>query len=154
MAKLIRVVPDTNIIISGMLGNQGFPRKLLNLSLAKKVVLYGSQETFEEFCEKVRLPRLQKFLTRQMYSSEKIILDYKSIIKIVEPFDLLDGEAIANNDRDDDIFFRIAKACGAKIIVSGDKKHVLAVKEYDGIVTVPVSKFIEKFQNLESSKLY
>lgn len=104
--------------------------------------------------EKIRLPRLQKFLKRQMYTSDKIILDYKSIIKIVEPFELLQGVEIANQDRDDDIYFRVAKACGAKVVVSGDKKHVLSVKEYDGIVAVPVRKFVESFSKLKSSSLY
>lgn len=137
-----------------MLGNLGFPRRFLNLSLAKKIVLYGSEETFNEFCEKVRLARLGKYIKRQIYTPEKLILDYKSIIRIIEPFDILEGERIANVDRDDDIFFRIAKACNAKIIVSGDKKHVLSVKEYDGIITVPVRKFVEKFINQGSHQFY
>ncbi len=151
---MIKVVPDTNIIISGMLGSQGFPRKLLNLSLAKKIVMYGSEETFNEFCEKIRLPRIQKYLKKQIYTSDKIILDYRTIIKIVEPFEVLQGVEIARDDRDDDIYFRIAKACGAKFVVSGDKKHVLSVKEYEGIMTVPVSKFVESFSKLKSGKLY
>lgn len=151
---MIKIVPDTNIIISGMLGYQGFPRQLLNLSLAKKVVMYGSEETFKEFVEKIHLPRLQKYLKKQMYTPDKIILDYRSIIKIVEPFEVLQGRQIANQDRDDDIYFRVAKACGAKVVVSGDKKHVLSVKEYDGIIAVPVSKFIASFSKLKSSKLY
>lgn len=151
---MIKVVPDTNIIISGMLGSQGFPRQLLNLSLAKKIVLYGSEETFKEFSEKVKLPRIQKYLKKQMYTADKIILDYKSIIKIIEPFEVLQNIKIANQDRDDDIYFRIAKVSGAKIVVSGDKKHVLSVKEYDGIITVPVSKFINGFERLKSSKIY
>jgi putative PIN family toxin of toxin-antitoxin system len=151
---MVKVVPDTNIIISGMLGSQGFPRQLLNLSLAKRVVMYGSEETFNEFCEKIKLPRMEKYLKKQMYTPDKIILDYKSIIKIVEPFEVLDGVQIANWDRDDDIYFRIAKACGAQVVVSGDKKHVLSVKEYDGIVAVPVSKFIGSFSKLKSSKIY
>lgn len=151
---MIKVVPDTNIIISGMLGSQGYPRQFLNLSLAKKVVLYGSEETFNEFCEKIYLKRLSKYLKKQMYTPGKIILDYKSIIKIVEPFEVLRGQQIANQDRDDDIYFKVAKACGAKIIVSGDKKHVLSVKEYDGIIVVPVSKFVQRFSELKSSKLY
>lgn len=151
---MIKIVPDTNIIISGMLGSQGYPRQLLNLSLAKKVVMYGSEETYKEFCEKIKLPRLAKYLKRQIYTPDKIILDYKSIIKIVEPFEVLKGVSIANQDRDDDIYFRIAKASGARIVVSGDKKHVLSVKKYDGIMAVSVSKFIDNFTKLKSSKIY
>lgn len=148
---MIKLVPDTNVIISGMLGGQGNPRKLLNLSLAKKIVMYGCEETFIEFCDVINRPKLAKHLSRQLYTPQKIILDYKSIIKIIEPFNLLESIEIANSDRDDDIYFRVAKACGARIIVSGDKKHVLSVKEFDNILVVSVTKFLDSFLKLEFS---
>lgn len=116
--------------------------------------MYGSEETFNEFCKTIKLPRLKKYLKRQIYTPEKIILDYKSIIKIVEPFEILENIQIANQDRDDDVYFRVAKASGAKIVVSGDKKHVLSVKKYDGIIAVSVSKFVNSFTKLKSSKIY
>lgn len=145
---MIKIVPDTNVIISGMLGGYGNPRKLLNLSLAKKIVMYGCEETFTEFYDVINRPKLARYLSRQLYTPQKIILDYKSIIKIVEPFNLLENIEIAESDRDDDIFFRVAKACGARIIVSGDKKHVLSVIEFDDILVVPVSKFLDSFLKL------
>jgi putative PIN family toxin of toxin-antitoxin system len=147
---MIKIVPDTNVIISGMLGGHGNPRKLLNLSLAKKIILYGCEESFSEFCDVINRPKLSNYLKRQLYTPQKIILDYKSIVKIVEPMNLLVGKKIAIHDRDDDIYFRIAKACGARIIISGDKKHVLAVEEYDNILVVPVSKFINSYSIVTS----
>jgi uncharacterized protein len=150
---MIKLVPDTNIIISGMLGGKGNPRKLLNLSLAKEIILYGSEETYEEFCDVISRQKLRKYLLRQIYTPQKIILDYRTLIKMVEPFELLRGEKIALIDRDDDIYFRVAKACGAKIIISGDKRHVLSVKEYDGIIVVPVTQFLDSFQRLKAGEI-
>lgn len=145
---MIKIVPDANILISGMIGSySGFPRKIINLALAKKLVLYGSKETYEEFCEKIRMPRLQKYITARLFTPEKMILDYKAFMNMVEPFDILEGVKIVEKDPDDDVYFRTAKACNAKIIVTGDKE-VLKVKKYDGIVAVKVADFIESFSKL------
>lgn len=149
---MIKIVPDANILISGMLGFHGPPRKVINLSLSKRIVMYGSDETYKEFCETVRLPRLQKYWKGQIFTPEKMVLDCRSFIKMVEPFDVLVGVKIVEQDPDDDKYFRVAKACGAKIIVTGDKK-VLDVKKHGDILVVTASSFIESFSKLNQSKL-
>lgn len=135
-----------------MLGFPGYSRKILNLALAKKVALYGSEETFVEFREKIVKPRLQRYWKKQIYSPEKLILDYRFLIRIVEPFEILKGVSITR-DKDDDKFFRVAKACGSQIIVSGDN-DVLAEKQYEGIRTVTAKKIIESLEKLGLGKIY
>ncbi|OGI32690.1 MAG: putative toxin-antitoxin system toxin component, PIN family [Candidatus Moranbacteria bacterium RIFOXYC1_FULL_44_13] len=145
---MIKIVPDANIILSGMIGHyKGNSRKLLNLALEKRIVMYGSSETYKEFCEKIRMSRIQKYLRARLFTPEKIILDYKSLINIIEPFDILKNINIVTRDPDDDIYFRVAKSCGARIIATGDK-GVLSVKKYDNIVVVTVSDFIGSFSKL------
>ena len=107
---MIRVVPDTNVLLSGMFGFPGIPRKIINLALAKKIVMFGSKETYEEFCEKIFLSRIQKYFKAQIFTPKKINLDYRAFIQMVEPFDILTGVRIVQEDPDDDIFFRVAKA--------------------------------------------
>lgn len=145
---MIKIAPDANILISGMLGFPGLPRKIINLSLAKRIVMYGSNETYEEFCNKVYLPRLQKYWKTQIFTPEKMILDYRLLMNMVEPFDTLTGVKIVKSDPDDDKYFRLAKACGAKIIVTGDKK-ILEVKKYDGIRVTTARSFLESFSKLQ-----
>lgn len=135
-----------------MLGFPGYPRKILNLSLAKKIVLYGSEETFAEFKEKILVKRVQKYWKKQIYTPEKLVLDYRSLIKIVEPYEVLEGVSITR-DKDDDIWFRVAKACGAQIIISGDK-DVLDIKNYDGIRAVTGKRFIDSLEKLNLGKIY
>lgn len=149
---MIKVVPDTNILLSGMLGYPGYPRKILNLSLAKKIVLYGSEETFKEFKEKIYLPRVQKYWRKQIYTPEKLLLDYRSLIKVVEPYEVLEGLSITR-DEDDDIYFRIAKACNSKIVVSGDK-DILEVGKFEDIRAITGRKFIESFKKLGLGKTH
>ena len=74
------------------------------------------------------------------------------VIKIVEPFEVLEGVSITR-DKDDDIFFRVAKACGAKIIVSGDK-DVLDKKRFEEIRAVTARRLIESLDKLGLGKSY
>lgn len=149
---MIRVVPDTNVLLSGMFGFPGKPRKIINLALAKKIVMYGSEETYKEFCEKIFLPRIQKYFKSQIFTPKKISLDYRAFINMVEPFDTLAGVNIVQEDPDDDIYFRVAKTCNAKIIITGDK-NVLKVKKYEGILVVRPADFINSFNKLKQRKL-
>ena len=144
---MIKIVPDANIILSSMLGSQGAPRKLINLALAKEVVMFGSTETYEEFLEKIRMPKFGKYLERQIFTPEKLDHDYRAFISMIDPGDSLKGVNIVKQDPDDDMYFRVAKASSARIIVSGDKA-VLGVKKYDDIIVVTPDRFVEKFSML------
>lgn len=132
-----------------MLGSHGAPRQLINLALSKRIVMYGSAETYGEFREKIGLPKFKKYLERQIFTPEKLDFDYRTFINLVDPHGTLRGINIVKDDPDDDMYFRVAKACGSKIIVTGDK-GILKVKKFDGIITVKPSKFVEKISILSS----
>lgn len=146
---ILKIVPDANILISGMFGFPGHPRKIISLARSNEIALYGSKETYEEFCEKVSLPRLRKYWTRQIFTPEKMILEYQSLMNLIEPSGELLEINIVKPDPDDDKYFRVAKACGAKIIITGDRA-VLEIKKYDDIRVVTVAQFIETFGKLKS----
>lgn len=151
---MIKIVPDANLLLSGMLSHsKSKTRQILNLALAKKIVMYGSKETYDEFCEKVAMPKFSKYWKKQIFTPEKIILDYKAIVNIMDTKGILEGLNVVEVDPDDDCYFRIAKACGAKIIVTGDK-GVLAVKKYDGIVTVEPTRFLDSLSKINSGNLF
>jgi len=146
------IVPDNNILISGLLW-KGNPRKIINLAYRKKVEFYGSKETYEEFCRVVTYPRFKKALSREIFTPQRLIIDYKSIIKIVPTSRILVEVNVVKKDPDDDIFFRVAKASKAKIIVSGDP-HLLEVKKYDDIRVVEPVVFLEIFPKLLGKLIY
>lgn len=149
---MIKIVPDANILISGMFGFPSRPRKIISLALAKEIVLYGNKETFEEFCEKVRLSKFKKYWNAQIFTPDKMISDYFTLVTMAEPFDMLAGVNIVKLDPDDDKYFRVAKVSGAKVIVTGDKR-VLEIKKYDDIRVVTAADFLESYTRLKGSKL-
>jgi putative PIN family toxin of toxin-antitoxin system len=148
---MIKVVPDTNVIVSGFLGQMNNKRKIINLALARKIVMFGSKETYEEFVEKIHMDKFSDYLKRQIYTPEKLLIDYRAFINIVEPNDPIRGTRIVKEDADDDIYFWVAKTAGAKILISSDKK-VLNVKRYGDIRVVHPDDFVAYIEKLEATR--
>ena len=147
---MIKVVPDTNVIIKGMMGYTSAHRQLMNLSLSKEVVLYGSKETFDEFCEKIRTDKFDPYWKTKIFSLEKVIMDYKTLINMIEISEEADKMEVPIKDKDDAIFFKIAKSCGASLIVSADVKHVIKIKEFQGIKAITAERFLEAFNKVSA----
>lgn len=151
---MIKIVPDANVLLSGMFGKpESAPRTVLDLALAKRVVMYGSQETYEEFCEKVTIPKFARYWKRKMFSPEKIILDYKAIVSIMDTRGFFEGINIVERDPSDDCYYKTAKSSGAKIIVTGDK-HLLDIGKYEGIIAVKPAKFLSALRARNSGQLF
>ncbi len=142
---MIKIVPDANVLISGMLGFPGATRGIINLSLAKKIVIFGSSNTFQEFCNTIKRIKFQKYFSRQYFSVEKIILEYKAFVNMIESTSHDRSIKFIEKDPDDDEYIRIARACGSKIIISGDK-HLLNKKNVDDILIVPPQKFMLSYR--------
>lgn len=150
---MIAIVPDANTILSGMISPSGATRKIIDLALAKKVVLYGSEATYKEFCEKIQIDRFQKYIKRQYSSFKKIIYDYRSFINLVNTFDILAKTIVITDDPDDDEYLKVAVASNSKIIISRDH-HLLDLTTYADIVIVKPEKFLSTRYKLNNGKLF
>lgn len=150
---MIAIVPDANTILSGMISPNGATRKIIDLALAKKVVLYGSEITYKEFCEKIQIDRFQKYIKRQYSSFEKIIYDYRSFINVVDTFDILANTTVITADPDDDEYLKVAIASNSKIIISRDH-DLLDLKNYADTVIVSPEKFLSTRYKLNNGKLF
>ena len=142
---MIKIVPDANVLISGMLGTPRPTRQIINLALSKRIVIFGSSLTFQEFCEKIKLSRFQKYFGRQLFSLEKIILEYKAFVNMIESVKTDKYLKFIKKDPDDDEYVRVARACGSKIIISRDK-HLLNMKNIEEVLMVSPEKFMQSFR--------
>lgn len=141
---MIAVVPDTNIILRGMFGYTNQQRKILSLGISHEISLLGSNETFLEFCEKVKMPRLKRFWEPKNFTYKKIIEDYKNHILMYEPKEEFKKLTIPIRDPKDAIFFKIALSYGSKIIVSEDD-DLLVLNGYSNIRVITSEKFIKSY---------
>ncbi len=150
--KIIKVVPDTNILLRGFLSHKNTSRLLINLARAGRIVIYGTPETFEEFKEKIRMERMKRYLEGYQTSITLLEANYSNLLNLVPVPDAVKSRRISV-DPDDDIFFHLANQIGSKIIVSEDKKDVLAVN-YKDIRTLSSDSFIEIYKQANAGNLY
>lgn len=146
----MKIVPDTNLLLQGLIF-RGDARQILNLAYCKKIDLYGSNKSFEEIRRVVNYPQFKRYLEKEIYTPEKLLVSYKSLINIVTIEDEYKDLHAVEDDVDDDEFLRIAKTTGSKIIVSSDK-HLRKLKKYDDIRIIEPNIFLKILPSLTGRK--
>jgi len=138
-SESIKVVLDTNIIISAAISTDGNPAKIFELLLEKKIINYTTKEIIEEIEEVIERPAFKDSINEDY---KKFILDnFKSnSIIIKSKFD----ERAVLKDNKDDKFVNCALTVKAEII-SGDK-HLLDLKNYKGVNILNAKTFLERFE--------
>ncbi|MCK5200744.1 MAG: putative toxin-antitoxin system toxin component, PIN family [Spirochaetales bacterium] len=129
----MRIVVDTNIIISGIFFG-GKPRDLLQKCFSGILQMVCSEEIFIEYTETIE--RLTNKTGR-------------NIGKEMEPLLIENLEFIENRysdsysrDPDDDKFINCARSGAIDIIISGDK-DLLVLEKINGVNIVGVADFLE-----------
>ena len=131
------VVYDTNILISGMVWG-GTPYDCIKLAMTDNVEGVTCSEIIDEFVEKLTIKldysqsRISRIVTR--------LLDFLQMVKITNE---LEG---ITEDPDDDKVIECAVVSGATHIVTGDKKHLLPLQNYQGIRIVTAADFLGQFR--------
>jgi len=129
---MIRIVLDTNILVSAILSPQGKPAHILHLALDGMVRLVISQSIIQETQKVFRYPKMIRLLKRHGIRLEEIESFVQKLVKIsvVTP-----GELILNGvqgDPADNMVLTCAVVGRADYIISGD--HQLTdLKNYQGI---------------------
>jgi putative PIN family toxin of toxin-antitoxin system len=124
----MRLVLDTNTVISGLLWN-GPPRSLLDAALGGAVDLYTSAVLVTELREVLAYPKFAKRLTIHGETVDGCIGRFIAIANLTAAATI---EGTVTADPDDDHVIACALAANADWIVSGDA-HLLNLKHYQGI---------------------
>ena len=131
------VVYDTNILISGMVWG-GIPYDCIKLAMTDRIEGVTCTEIIDEFAEKLT--------TKLEYSQFRIsrivsrLLGFLRVVKITNKLERI------TTDPDDNKIIECALVGNATHIVTGDKRHLLPLKDYQGIRIVTAIDFIEQFQ--------
>jgi len=131
--RTIRVVLDTNIVVSAHLKSEGYERHVLDLVLVGKLQLAVSAAILTEYEEVLRRPRFC-LTTRQVSRSLRLI---RAAARIVTPHRALN---IAR-DSADNRFLECAEAAGATYLVTGNIKRF--PKQYKGAQVVTARRLLE-----------
>jgi putative PIN family toxin of toxin-antitoxin system len=129
----MRVVLDTNILISAALKADSAPRLALRW-VAQRGVLLKSADTEEEFYRTLRKPKLARLLAGDFLIRLDRLMENAEGVKVVE-------RIRACRDPDDDKFLELAVNGGANMIVSGDTDLRL-LRTFRGIPIVGPAAFV------------
>jgi uncharacterized protein len=127
----MRVVLDTNIVVSGLLW-RGPEQQLLYAARQGQISLYTTQSLLEELLDVLIRPRFAVRLTLANLTAHALVEGYAVLATIVEA--ALISPTI-QRDPDDDAVLACALAAQAELVVSGDH-HLLNQKSYHGIPIV------------------
>ena len=134
--KAIRIVIDTNVIVSALLFG-GRPGKLVELWHNGNVQPYGSKSIIEEYIRVLTYPKFK------LKEDEINYLIYKEILPYFEIVDVTDSPELGIvEDPSDEKFLHCAVKIRAAGIVSGDD-HLLKLKSYQNIPILSVSQFLK-----------
>ena len=110
----LKLVVDTNILISAALSAQGAPAKLVRLALAQHRLVF-SQATLSELLTRIYRPKFDRYISLE--SRESLLHDFNASalwVDVGEP-------AVYCRDRGDDHFIELALKAQAHYLASGDK---------------------------------
>ena len=135
----MRVVFDTNLVISGLLWS-GAPRQALNIAAAKQVTAITSEALVDELRDVLKREKLRKYLERLQKTPEALVEEYLSYTSVIEPATVPED---AVRDIDDVMVLEAAVGGKATCIASGDD-DLLSLNSYADIPILSVRTFIQR----------
>jgi putative PIN family toxin of toxin-antitoxin system len=113
--RKIRVVLDTNVVVSAHLNAEGFERHVLDLGLARKIQMAVSEPILQEYDGVLRRPRFG-IKPRQVRQSIRLL---REAARMINPH----RELTVTRDPADNRFLECAEASKADYLVTGNKRH-------------------------------
>jgi uncharacterized protein len=124
----MRVVADTNTVVSGLLW-RGSPRAVLNAARAGSADLFSSPALVAELQDVLARGKFAERLRGANVSADRLVLEFAALARMVNPVTI---DPVIQADPDDDSVLACAATAKADFIVSGDS-HLLQLAEYEGI---------------------
>ena len=136
---MIKVVLDTNVLVSGLLW-EGLPNRILTLIKQGEVILHISPEIVEELEAVLKRDKFRDRVQDLETDVEELI---SSILATARIYSVEITVEVIKEDPDDNMFLACALCSGAGYIISGDK-HLLDLGFYKGIKILSPSEFLDK----------
>jgi uncharacterized protein len=112
---MIRVVLDTNVVVSAVLSPAGFEDRVLKLALHGKVRAYISSAILAEYERVLNYPKFD-FSKARVHS---MLLGIQSCVHTVRPM----RELTKCLHEEDNRFLECAEVAGAEFLITGNKRH-------------------------------
>jgi len=134
----VRVVLDTNILVAALITKGAPPDRLWQAWLRGEIELVTSIAQLAEVSAVLARPRLAKYVDPEEAAAILDNIDSRALVLDALP------DVNLSPDPDDNPILAAAIAGKADLIVSGDKKHMLALGEAEGIPIVTARDALDR----------
>jgi putative PIN family toxin of toxin-antitoxin system len=111
----VKIVLDTNIIVSAFINPKGVPGEIISLVLSKKITICYDNRMFSEYTE---------VLKKSKFNFDNILVDaFLDFIKNNGEYIIAEPNGVKFDDEDDKAFYEVYKSSDANYIITGNKKH-------------------------------
>ena len=142
---MIKIVVDTNVLISGTFW-EGNSFRIIQMIEQKKVRCFLSKEILQEYEKVLHSDQI-------IEKTQKKQLEIKSaIIKAIEMCDIVEPKrkiTFVKEDPDDDKILECAVEAKVDYILTNDQRHLLKIKEFEGIKLVSPANFLRIVNELD-----
>ena len=133
----MRVVLDTNILVSALITRRGIPDTLYRFWRSGRFTLVSSEEQLEEFRRVTRYPQVRRYL--QPWEAGTLLQEVRQLAVLIERLPRVEVSA----DPADNFLLAIGAAGAADYLVSGDRRGLLALERYQQTQIVSARRFLE-----------
>ncbi len=137
----MRIVLDTNILIAALITKGTPPDRLYQAWLRGEIELVTSTAQMAEIADVLARPRLKRYIDADEAAAILENIDTRALILDAPP------DVNLSPDPKDNPILAAAIAGKADLIVSGDKKHMLALGEVEGIPIVTARNALDRLSN-------
>ena len=138
----MRVVVDTNVLISALLSGRSPPAQIVTLWREGRFALLTSQEQLDELARVTRYPKIRERLSPAL--AGRLVNELRDVAELVA--DLPQVTACA--DPYDNFLLAMIVAGRADHLVTGDKRDLVSMIRYEGARIITVRDFLAMFGRL------
>jgi hypothetical protein len=133
----VRVVVDTNVLVSGLISSTGPPSKIVDALRDGRIVAVMSDATFAELDAVLRRPSLHRYFIRSRLTPIKFLDELRAQADLVTPV----ASAIPIRDERDRPFLELmATHPPPAYFITGDKDF--ETHQYGGVPVVSAAVFV------------
>jgi len=132
----VRLVIDTNIMVSALLASTSLPAHLIVLWREGRFDVLTSSEQLDELMRVTRYPKIRGRLAPPL--AGRLINDLREIGVLVAKLPTI----TVCPDAHDNYLLATAAAGAADFLVTGDKRDLLGIKVYEGARIITVRDFL------------
>lgn len=134
----MKIVLDTNVVISGLLVTDGPPGIIVDLWADNKLTVVVCQALVEEYIDVFLRPKFKRAGT--IFERQDLLMEFFELENTIFVFPKMRLDVI-EDDPEDNRVLECAVEGNVQYIVSGDE-HLLALKEFQGIAIISPAGFL------------